>query len=79
MFLTRVTQALSDHQVPYAIVGGHAVALHGALRGTVDIDFVIRWQKKYLLQFLKILTVFQLQLCYCTALAKLSKMVAISI
>jgi hypothetical protein len=49
MFITRLAQALKDHQVPYAIVGGHAVALHGAVRGTVDIDFVIHWQKKNLL------------------------------
>ena len=49
MFITRLTQALDAHQVPYAIVGGHAVALHGALRGTLDIDFIIRWQKKHLL------------------------------
>lgn len=48
MFITRLTKALADYQVPYAIVGGHAVALHGALRGTLDIDFVIRWQKKHL-------------------------------
>lgn len=49
MFITRLTNALTQHGVPYAIVGGHAVALHGALRGTVDIDFVIRWQQKHLL------------------------------
>lgn len=49
MFITRLTQALQAHRVPYAIVGGHAVALHGALRGTVDIDVVIRWQKQHLL------------------------------
>jgi len=49
MFITRLTRALDAHQVPYAIVGGHAVALHGALRGTLDIDFVIRWQKQHLL------------------------------
>ncbi|HEY9036813.1 MAG TPA: DUF6036 family nucleotidyltransferase [Pseudomonadales bacterium] len=47
MFITHVTNALTAHGVPYAIAGGHAVALHGALRGTVDIDFVIRWQKKH--------------------------------
>lgn len=49
MFISRLANALTAHGVPYAIVGGHAVALHGALRGTVDIDFVIRWQQKHLL------------------------------
>ncbi len=33
----------------YAIVGGHAVALHGAVRGTVDIDLAIAWNRKTLL------------------------------
>ena len=50
MFIYRLTNALEKHHIPYAIVGGHAVALHGALRGTIDIDFVINWNKKNLLQ-----------------------------
>ena len=33
----------------YAIVGGHAVALHGAVRGTVDIGLAITWNRKTLL------------------------------
>jgi len=45
MFIIRVIQALSKHQVRYALVGGYAVALHGVVRGTVDIDVVIGWQK----------------------------------
>ena len=32
----------------YAIVGGHAVALHGAVRGTVDIDIAIAWNRNML-------------------------------
>ena len=27
----------------YAVGGGHAVALHGAVRGTVDINIVVAW------------------------------------
>lgn len=42
MFLLRVTRALDQGRVPYALVGGYAVALHGAVRGTVDVDLVIR-------------------------------------
>lgn len=30
----------------YAIVGGYAVALHGAVRGTVDIDLVLQVSEK---------------------------------
>ncbi len=39
--LLRVTNAFDQNGVNYALVGGYAVALHGALRGTVDIDFII--------------------------------------
>jgi hypothetical protein len=46
MLLLRVTEALSRSRVPYALVGGYAVALHGAVRGTVDIDIVIRWKER---------------------------------
>ena len=49
MFISNLCNTLTKHHVPYAIVGGHAVALHGALRGTVDIDFVLRWNKKNLI------------------------------
>jgi hypothetical protein len=38
--LERVVNALDKHKIPYAIVGGVAVALHGAPRGTIDIDIV---------------------------------------
>ncbi|MEX0965223.1 MAG: DUF6036 family nucleotidyltransferase [Pseudohongiellaceae bacterium] len=48
MFIERVCNKLSEHSVPFAIVGGHAVALHGAVRGTVDIDFVIVWSAQNL-------------------------------
>ena len=30
----------------YALVGGYAVSLHGAVRGTLDIDVVIDWSKE---------------------------------
>ena len=42
-FLERLCSALNDHNVCYALVGGHAVAFYGAVRGTVDVDFVINW------------------------------------
>ena len=41
--LNRVCTALAGHGVRYAVVGGQAVALHGAVRGTVDIDIAIAW------------------------------------
>ena len=44
--LERICATLSRARVRYAIVGGHAVALHGAVRGTVDIDVVLLWNRK---------------------------------
>lgn len=41
MFLERVVSALRRSRVRFAIAGGHAVALHGAVRGTLDIDLVL--------------------------------------
>ena len=48
MFILKVSSALEAHGVPYAIVGGHAVALHGAVRGTLDIDLLTELELKNL-------------------------------
>lgn len=40
--MVEVCRALKAKKVRYAIVGGYAVALHGAVRGTVDIDVIIQ-------------------------------------
>lgn len=45
MFLYRLVQALDRAQVDYALVGGCAVALHGIVRGTIDIDLVINFSE----------------------------------
>lgn len=37
-FLNQICHALQTNRVRYALVGGYAVALHGAVRGTVDVD-----------------------------------------
>jgi hypothetical protein len=41
MFLLKVVKALEHDKLPYAIVGGFAMILHGAVRGTIDLDLVI--------------------------------------
>lgn len=46
MYLYKVVNALETFRVPYAIVGGFAVALHGAVRGTMDLDLVLRFTLK---------------------------------
>jgi hypothetical protein len=48
MFIHDICSALNKVEIPYAIVGGYAVALHGAVRGTVDVDVVIQWSLKNL-------------------------------
>src|SRR4051812_48377904 len=46
MFILRLTEALDNENVEYAIVGGFAVALHGAVRGTFDVDLILKLTKK---------------------------------
>jgi len=46
MFIKKVTDALNKAGITYALVGGYAVALHGVIRGTVDLDFVIALDQK---------------------------------
>lgn len=43
IFINKVCLELDRHGVRYAIVGGYGVALHGAVRGTIDIDIVVNW------------------------------------
>ncbi|MEW6055966.1 MAG: nucleotidyltransferase [Bdellovibrionota bacterium] len=46
MFLIEVCQALNKAKINYAVVGGYAVALHGAVRGTLDLDLVLSLNKQ---------------------------------
>lgn len=48
MFIHDICAALDKAKVPYAVVGGYAVALHGAVRGTADVDIAITWTLKNL-------------------------------
>lgn len=41
MFLFEVVDAIDKAKIKYAIVGGYALALHGLVRATVDIDLVL--------------------------------------
>lgn len=45
MWFKKVIKTLDQHQIPYALVGGYAVALHGVLRHTVDLDFLTKLNK----------------------------------
>jgi hypothetical protein len=45
MFLLQLIEALDNNRIRYALVGGYAVALHGVVRGTLDMDLAIRINK----------------------------------
>lgn len=45
MFVLNIVNALEKAGIRYALIGGYAVAMHGAVRGTVDIDLVIALDK----------------------------------
>ena len=55
LFINKVCLALDQASVRYAIVGGYAVALHGAVRGTMDVDIVINWDLNSLQKTVKAL------------------------
>ncbi|MEM9695068.1 MAG: hypothetical protein AAGA56_21175 [Myxococcota bacterium] len=41
MLIEEVAAAFEENGVRYGVAGGFAVALHGAVRGTVDLDIVL--------------------------------------
>lgn len=41
MFYLDLFRALHRHRVEYALIGGLAVALHGVVRNTMDIDISV--------------------------------------
>ncbi len=49
-------QKIEKAKVRYLVVGGIAVNLHGIIRPTKDIDFVVYLEKQNLLRFLKLMT-----------------------
>ncbi len=42
MWIEELIDSLERHRVKYAIVGGYALALQGVVRGTVDVDLVLK-------------------------------------
>jgi len=46
MFVDDVAQALKEAHVRFAVAGGYAVALHGAVRGTLELDLVVRHSRE---------------------------------
>ncbi|MDZ4785027.1 MAG: nucleotidyltransferase [bacterium] len=50
MFILKLIRALKKAKIKYAIAGGHAVSLHGAVRGTMDVDIVVEHKEKFFLK-----------------------------
>jgi len=46
MFLFDVINALEKEKVKYAVAGGYALALHGIVRATIDVDLVVKLNLK---------------------------------
>ena len=44
--LTKASVALSASKISYALIGGFALAAHGVVRATVDIDMLVDGHKK---------------------------------
>ncbi len=41
MFLYELVDLFQKKQLKYAVVGGYAMALHGMVRATMDVDFIL--------------------------------------
>ncbi|WP_415061222.1 nucleotidyl transferase AbiEii/AbiGii toxin family protein [Bdellovibrio sp.] len=46
MLLYEIVDAFKDAKLKYAVVGGYALALHGLVRATMDVDFVLSLTQK---------------------------------
>jgi len=46
MLIYQIVDTLEKRGVKYALVGGYALALHGIVRATMDVDFVIKLRQK---------------------------------
>ncbi len=46
MFLYDVINILNKENVKFAVAGGYALALHGIVRATIDVDLCIKLSKK---------------------------------
>lgn len=55
MLIYRLTGELDRNKIDYAIVGGYAVTLHGAVRGTVDLDLIINFSEADFLRIEEVL------------------------
>lgn len=48
MLIYDVAKEFQKEKIPYAVVGGLALAFHGIVRATLDVDLIIQLSHKYL-------------------------------
>ncbi len=46
MLLYKITDAFQKRKLPFAVIGGYALALHGIDRATMDVDLVLQLKLK---------------------------------
>lgn len=61
MLILDVTQAFESNKLPYVVVGGYALALHGIVRATVDVDLVVSLKEEHLVKAEALLNALALQ------------------
>jgi hypothetical protein len=50
MFLKKIQNLFLKEDIPFAVVGGYAVAIHGVARGTFDLDIITQLDEENLLR-----------------------------
>lgn len=55
MLFLRLIESFNKQKIPYVLVGGYALALHGIVRATMDIDLVVSLTENNLLKAEKVL------------------------
>ncbi len=55
MLLYRLASAFEKEEIDYAVVGGLAVALHGVVRSTIDLDIIIKFTLSNFIKVEKVL------------------------
>lgn len=55
MLILKLCSEFHKNKIKYAIAGGYAVSLHGAIRGTVDIDIILNLEEENFLNAITVL------------------------
>lgn len=56
MLLIELARRLNEKKIPYAVVGGFALALQGIVRATMDVDIVVSLKESHLKSIVALLS-----------------------